>query len=258
MRRIHILIAIGGLLLAPLASAQHAAPLTPMPATLEIRYALSALPPALRDDATVQVLDPARGYRVAKSGRSGVTCVVERTQWELAEYRDDLYVPLCYDAEGTRTYLQAILDAAALRARGMDAATLKATIAARFRDGTYVPRKTGVSYMLAPVMRTLGPPDMQVHTMAMPHLMMYAPGVTNADLGARPDLADPASLRWPFIDRQGDDAHSYIIQMAGAAEAAGIVARERPLLDALCRHRAELCLPSQPHAHGASTAAAPP
>ena len=29
--------------------------------------------------------------------------------------------------------------------------------------------------MVAPVMRTVGPPDMQVHTMPMPHLMFYAP-----------------------------------------------------------------------------------
>ena len=38
--------------------------------------------------------------------------------------------------------------------------------------------------MVGPVMRTLGPPDLKVHTMPMPHLMFYAPHVTNEDLGA--------------------------------------------------------------------------
>ena len=34
----------------------------------------------------------------------------------LGEFRDDLYVPLCYDAAGAATYLKAIMDTAALRA----------------------------------------------------------------------------------------------------------------------------------------------
>lgn len=258
-RRARCMVAVIGLLLAlPVAARQSAPALTPMPEALEIRYALSALPPGLRAEATVYVLDPLRGYLVAKKGTSGVACAVERTQWELGEFRDDLYVPLCYDTAGAGTYLQAILDTAALRAQGMDAATVKATIDARFRTGSYVPRKAGVSYMLAPVMRTLGPPDMEIHTMPMPHLMFYAPGVTNDDLGARPDLADPASLRWPFVDRQGNDAHSYMIQMAGEAEKADILARERPLLDALCAHRDVLCLAPPVHARESAPAGTPP
>lgn len=221
--------------------------LTPMPAALETRYALSAVPPSLRDAATVYLLDPATGYRLARKGSSGVACLVQRTAWEMAEFRDDIFIPLCYDAAGTKTYLRAIMDAAALRAQGMDAQSLKASIEHRFHDGTYVPEKAGLSYMVAPVMRTVGPPDLRIHTMAMPHLMFYAPGVSNADIGAKPDLADADSLRWPFIDRQGVDAHSYIIQMVGDAEKARIMADEKPLLDALCAHRDVLCLEHGAH-----------
>lgn len=228
------------------ASASEATPaLTPMPGALEIRFALSAVPPALRDKATVYVLDPAKGYRIAREGSSGIACLVERTQWEFAEFRDDLYVPLCYDVAGM-PYLQAIMDTAALRAQGVDAFALKARMEPRFRDGTYVPRKSGLSYMLAPVMRTAGPPDLRIHTMAMPHLMFYAPGLTNADIGAMSELADRASLRWPFIDRQGIDEHSYIIQMVGAAEKAEILTDEQALVDDLCAHRAVLCLGEHP------------
>lgn len=244
MSRLSCLATVLGLLLPASPGAQHrAAPLTPMPRSLEIEFALSALPPGLRQDAAVHVLDPDHGYRPAKHGTSGVTCVVQRTQWELGEFRDDLYVPLCFDAAGTGTYLKAILDTATLRAQGMEASAVKATVKARFDDGTYVPRKPGISYMLAPVMRTIGPPDLAVRTMAMPHLMFYAPGLTNADLGAKPDLADPDSLKWPFVDRQGHDGHSYMIQMAGLSEKVDILAREKPLLDALCTHRVVLCLP---------------
>lgn len=173
-----------------------------------------------------------------------MTCIVQRTAWELAEHRGDIYIPLCYDAAGTGTYLKVIMDAAALRARGMGAVALKDEITRRFGDGTYqAPRKAGVSYMVAPVMRTIGPPDLSVRTMAMPHLMFYAPGVTNADIGARPDLADHATLMNPFIDRQGIAEQSYIIQMLGHAEAAAVGLAEKDLLDALCTYRDVLCLP---------------
>ncbi len=55
-----------------------------MPAKLETQFALSALPPALRDQATVYLLDPKTGYQLSRQGTSGVTCLVERTVWELA------------------------------------------------------------------------------------------------------------------------------------------------------------------------------
>ena len=219
-----------------------------MPAALETQFALSAAPPALRDRATVHLLDPATGYRLSRQGTSGVTCIVERTAWELADFRNDIYIPLCYDAAGAKTYLTSIMDAAALRARGMSPAALKAEIERRYRNGTYrVPERAGVSYMVAPIMRTVGPPDLKVHTMAMPHLMFYAPHVTNEDLGAVPRLDDHASLLNPFIDTQGIPEHSYIIQLVGEAEKARILADEQALLEALCAYRDVLCLADRKH-----------
>ena len=96
--------------------------------------------------------------------------------------------------------------------------------------------------MIAPVMRAAEPPHLQVHTRAMPHTMVYAPKVSNQDIGAAPDLAQPASLRYPFIDRQGNDAQTYVIQMVGEAEKAEILATEKDLVTALCAYRAVLCL----------------
>lgn len=219
-----------------------------MPAELETRFALSALPPALRDKATVYLLDPEKGYQLSRQGASGVACLVERTVWELADFRNDIYIPLCYDAAGTEAHFKVIMDAATLRIQGMDPAALKAEIEERYKSKTYkAPEKAGLSYMVAPVMRTVGPPDMKVHTMAMPHVMFYAPGITNEDIGAVPDLGDPASLLNPFIDRQGNAEQSYMIQLIGDAEKAKILADEKTLLDDLCAHRDILCLSHTEH-----------
>jgi hypothetical protein len=219
-----------------------------MPAKLETQFALSAVPTGLRDRATVYLLDPKMGYHRSRQGTSGVTCIVERTAWELADFRNDIYIPLCYDAVGTKTYLKFIMDTAALRAQGMSPAALKAEIQKRYRDKTYkVPEKAGLSYMVAPVMRTVGPPDLKVHTMAMPHLMFYAPYITNEDIGAAPDLSVHSSLLYPFIDKQGNSEQSYVIQLIGDAEKAKILADEKALVDELCAYRDILCLADKKH-----------
>jgi len=251
MRWVHALIAIGVAGIAVARPGPAGEPtIEPMPARLETEFALSAAPPGMRDQATVHLLDPKSGYRLSRQGTNGVTCIVERTAWELGDFRDDIYIPLCYDAVGTKTYLKYIMDAAALRAQGMGPAALQAEIEKRYRDKTYnVPQKAGVSYMVAPIMRTVGTPDMKVHTMPMPHLMFYAPGVTNEDIGAAPDLSDHDSLLYPFIDKQGNAEQSYLIQLIGEAEKARILADENALVDELCAYRDILCLEDKDHHH---------
>jgi hypothetical protein len=243
------LVAIGLVgMVAALASQATETTIDQMPVQLETQFALSAVPPGLRDRATVYLLDPKKGYHLSRQGTSGVTCIVERTAWELADFRNDIYIPLCYDAVGTKTYLKFIMDAAALRAQGMSPAALKAEIEKRYRNKTYqVPEKAGLSYMVAPIMRTVGPPDMNVHTMAMPHLMFYAPYITNEDIGAVPDLSVRSSLLYPFIDKQGNAEQSYVIQLIGEAEKAKILADEKALLDELCAYRDILCLAHEKH-----------
>jgi hypothetical protein len=245
-----IIFSLGGVgMSAPRSHAQVA--IEQMPADLETQFALSALPPAMRDQATVYLLDPKTAYQLSRQGTSGVTCLVERTAWELADFRNDIYIPLCYDAVGTKTYLKVIMDAATLRIQGMSPVALKAEIENRYKNKTYkVPEKAGLSYMVAPVMRTVGPPDMKVHTMPMPHLMFYAPSITNEDIGAVPNLSVHSSLLYPFVDKQGIAEQSYIIQLIGEAEKAKIMANEKNLLTALCTYRASLCLPQeQKHVH---------
>jgi hypothetical protein len=101
--------------------------------------------------------------------------------------------------------------------------------------------------MVAPIMRTVGPPDMHVHAMSMPHLMFYAPYITNEDIGAVPDLRVHSSLLYPFIDKQGNAEQSYMIQLTGEAEKARILATERALVNELCAYREILCLADGKH-----------
>jgi len=215
-----------------------------MPTKLETQYALSALPPAMRDQATVYLLDPKSGYQVTRHGTSGVSCLVERTAWEQADFRNDIYVPLCYDAAGSKTYLKVIMDAAALRIQGVSPTVLKAEIEKRYKDKTYkVPDKPGVSYMVAPVMRTWMLPDWHVHTMPMQHLMFYAPNLTDEDIGSGPS----SFPQYPFVFKEGIAEQSYVIQIVGEAERARIMSDEKPLVDELCGYRDVLCLPNMRH-----------
>ncbi|MEZ5500549.1 MAG: hypothetical protein R3E77_14120 [Steroidobacteraceae bacterium] len=212
--------------------------LNPLPPALEIRFALSAAPPALRGAATVYVLDVTKGYRVARQGSSGVECLVERTAWEHAEYRDDVFVPLCYDAAGARTYLKVIREVAELRANGKSAAAVKAEIERRYQSREYQTPGPGVSYMIAPIMRTWMLPDMNVHTMPMPHVMFYAPNISDRDLGARPGV----DIAFPFIFKEGIAEQSYVIQVLGESEKANILTTESELLHDLCDARSDLCI----------------
>jgi hypothetical protein len=215
-----------------------------MPAKLESQFALSALPRAMRDPATVYLLDPRKGYQLSRQGTSGVTCLVERTAWEQAEFRNDVYVPMCYDAEGSTSYLKVIMDVAALRVQGMGPVALKAEIENRYKNKTYkVPEKAGLSYMVAPIMRTWMVPDWKVHTMPMPHVMFYAPNITNEDIGAVPS----SGLLYPFVFKEGLAEQSYMIQVVAEAEKARIMADEKTLLDELCAYREFLCFPNKKH-----------
>src|SRR5436305_12977774 len=51
----------------------------PLPRDLEIQLALSALPPHLRDNAAVYVLNPDKGFEVARQGTNGFHTFVART-----------------------------------------------------------------------------------------------------------------------------------------------------------------------------------
>jgi hypothetical protein len=246
--------AVGMMSLTVVAVTATAAPddphgaLTPMPKSLEIRFALSALPPPLRADATVYVLDTGKGYVLDHQGINGQSCFVSRTEWKFADYRNDIYDATCYDAVGAKNHMRVLFDVAKLRAQGVPPEAMKNRIENEFKTGKYhAPESAGFSYMTAPLMRTymsLDPNDKStVMTMSMPHVMYYAPNVTDSKVGG---LGCPPCAPYPFAFESGP--HGYIIQRLGEQEAATIVANESTIVRELCEYRSVLCLSPQPTA----------
>ena len=66
-------------------AADSPAKLERMPEPLETRFALSAAPPHLRENATTYLLDPVRGYVLSRKGTNGVSCIVVRSDWQFDE-----------------------------------------------------------------------------------------------------------------------------------------------------------------------------
>jgi len=208
-----------------------------MPESLEIRFALSAAPPQLRDGATTYVLDPAKGYVLNRKGTNGVSCIVVRSDWQFDEpFRDDIFWAVCYDAEGSKTLLQDYINAAELRARGMDAKQVHQEVTKKFGSAAYPnPSRTGVAYMIAPLMRGFTKAPGPV-TMNMPHYMFYAPNVKDTDIGG-----NGFSKEYPFILSMTPGRDDYIIVLVGETEKAKILWESKDLLAELCSYRGYLC-----------------
>jgi hypothetical protein len=212
-------------------------PLQALPEDLEVALALSAAPAHWRAGATVHVLDPASGYRIAREGDSGTACLVGRTNWRRGVYRDDLLAPMCFDAAGVDAILPVRLELEALRAQGLSAEALRDTIAANYESGKYrAPARAGYAPMLSPILIAHPANAPEPRLLNYPHLMFYAPGVTMEDIGGR-RFADPV---YPWVLAPG--LHGFIIQAVGAAEKAAINAGHKSLTDALCEIRELWCL----------------
>ncbi len=209
------------LLSAPIAMAENnqtsgaANKIHPLPRDLEIQLALSSLPSHLRDNATVYVLNPGRGYEIARKGSNGFHALVDRIDssgfsrgsWPYREYRDDILVPVSFDSAGAKEQMRIIVDSAKMMAEGTPPAELRKIINQRFRTGHYrAPERIGISYMLSPVLRAYHNPDQgdTVITFNYPHYMFYAPDVSNEDIGGK--MLSPHL----FIINQGQ--HGYIIK----------------------------------------------
>lgn len=178
-----------------------------LPRQKEIELALSAAPEHLRQGAAVYVLERSGFVKVRKS-TDGFTCIVNRDH-PLNQK------PVCFDAEGTATILPKILRVGQLLMQGEPISKIDAEIAEGFRTGKYIsPRRPGVAYMLSGDIRNFNPRTGKVESFP-PHVMFYAPNLTNADLGTTPEaLASNPSL--PFVAYQGP--HGFIIMLAGSGK----------------------------------------
>lgn len=253
MRKMQTPMVTAGLLLSLMASAAHKqAPtvnkIEPLPRDLEIQLALSALPPHLRDNATVYVLNPATGFELARKGTNGFHALVARTgddtfrgSWPLTEYRSDILYPISFDNAGSKAQMRVFLDAAQMQAKGTPAGELKRVIQDRYKAGSYkAPERAGVSYMLSPVLRTYVDPDHsdRVITINFPHVMYYAPHISNEDIGG----GTPGGVD-PFVIFPG--RHGYMVQGLGLTERAAVNREYQDMLARLCNIQDAWCLPKE-------------
>lgn len=222
--------------------------LEPLPRDLEVQLALSALPPHLRDEATVYVLNPAEGFEVAREGTNGFHALVARTgddtfrgTWPLTEYRDDILYPISFDEAGAKAQMRIFFDAAEMQADGTPPDELKTIMQERRRTGYYpAPKRAGISYMLSPVLRTYFNPEESdgVATVNFPHVMYYAPEVSSEDIGA-----GELGGMYPFVIMPGH--HGYMIQGLGETERAAINEEFERMLARLCDIKDAWCLPEK-------------
>jgi hypothetical protein len=218
----------------------------PLPRDLEIQLAQSALPPHLREKATVYVLNLAKGFEVAREGTNGFHALVARTgddtfrgSWVLTEYRDDILYPVSFDEAGAKSHMPVFLDAAAMQAKGTPPGELKKIMQEREHSGFYkAPKRVGISYMLSPILRTYFNPDVddRVVTMNYPHVMYYAPGVSNEDIGG-----GELGGMYPFVIMPGH--HGMIIQPLGVKERGDINVEYAEMLERLCKINKLWCVP---------------
>jgi hypothetical protein len=161
----------------------------------ETAMALSAAPEHLRAGAGVYVLTPS-GYKQTRRSTNQFTCIVNRDH-------PNALKPTCFDEEGTATILPKILRVGELMMQGKSLSEISADIRAGFASGKFVsPRRPGIAYMLSGDIRAVNPATGAISSFP-PHVMFYAPNLTNEDIGSN----DAAGL--PFIAYQGP--HGYMI-----------------------------------------------
>jgi hypothetical protein len=179
----------------------------PMERQKEIALALSACPAFVSSKAAVYVLSES-GYIKVRDSQNGFTAIVEHGRATSQE-------PQCMDAEGTRTHLPRILKTAELRAQGKSAEDIKRFVADAFASGVFQPPiRPGVIYMLSTENVVVVDEEKSIVAPYPPHLMFFAPYLTNADLGSDGSPAGPA-----FVVNEGSP-HALIIVPIGGHSAA--------------------------------------
>ena len=126
-----------------------------IPGDLEMRLALSALPPHLRAEATVYRYDAGEGMVVAREGSNGFHAMVSRIEpavfrgeWSYDEHPIDVLLPIAFDGAGVEGPMKPFLDAAELLARGATPQELKGEMRSRFDAQVYSPAsRSGVAFM---------------------------------------------------------------------------------------------------------------
>jgi hypothetical protein len=174
-----------------------------LPREEEMRMALAAAPAHLKAGAAVYVLER-NGFVLARPGTNGFSCIVNRDHPLNRK-------PTCYDAEGSATILPKVLRVGELLMQGTPMPKIGEEIREGFRTGKFIsPRRAGVAYMLSGDVQVYNPQTGTTGSFP-PHIMFYAPNLTNADIGTTPEAMNDPHI--PFVAYQGPQG--YIIVLVG-------------------------------------------
>jgi len=165
-----------------------------------MELALSAAPAHLREEAAVWVMAE-DGYALGREGSNGFACIVNRDDPRSIK-------PTCFDPEGAETMVPRIELVGRMLLDGASMDEIGERLESAFASGEFIrPRRAGVAYMLS---RHNRPWDSGAGRLGRfpPHVMIYAPDVTNEDIGI-----DHQVLRGtpglPFVGYEGP--HGFII-----------------------------------------------
>lgn len=186
-----VVLALLPIAVAPLPAQEKSALPPLLPEEHEITLALSAAPAHIASTAAVYVLRRG-GFVKAREGSNGYSCLVERDH-------PHSIAPICYDAEASRSILPGALRLAELRERGMRYGEARDSVLALYAAGHLpIPRRPALSYMLSADQVLYASPDGPLVGAWHPHVMIYSPYLTNAQIGAI-----PGDFTQPFVAEEG-------------------------------------------------------
>lgn len=179
-----------------------------LPRELEIDLALAAGPEHIRAEATVYIFTRS-GYTKVSNGKNGFTCFVNRDGFQNGE---KAIRPTCWDPEGTTTIVPVMLRVGELIAQNKSADEIKGDIESGFKTKRFSsPQKSGIAYMLKGDL-LFDEKTQKIETVFHSHYMLYAPGVSNKDLGVSNEaLQTNPSLPFIYDGYSGGARTAYII-----------------------------------------------
>ena len=142
-----------------------------------------------------------------RESQNGFHCIVERRAKHLS--------PMCYDAEGSSSTFQATLQRGELLMQGVDPGEIENRIDEDYRTGRlHAPQKTGIVYMLATDEVWQDQSSNNIARHVYPHIMVYAPYLTNSDIAVAPEQVWRPDRVWVQYEGRPD---AYLIFEVGSA-----------------------------------------
>ncbi len=175
----------------------------PLPRGEEVREALAACPESLQAGVGVYVLT-STGFELERKSANGFHAIIQRSQ-------PGAFEPECFDAEGSATILRMVLMKSELLMGGASQDEIDLAVGKAWASGELsAPSRPGINYMLSEHNKV--PIDAETVIPYQPHVMFYAPYLTNADLGAEPMGSAPV-----FVVNEGMP-NAYVIVPVGSGE----------------------------------------